>query len=137
MKYFGQINIGQHYQNQINHYCDITCRYFDARLIGDCKTRITASHSTCARNIQGVSPRVVASSGEVLRKMTLSGTGIACITDFMTKADRNSGKLIEVLKDQTIDEKREISAVCYRGTSSSIKVLSFIEFLKKELPSLL
>ncbi|MEH6462977.1 MAG: LysR family transcriptional regulator [Shewanella psychromarinicola] len=84
-----------------------------------------------------VSPRVVASSGEVLRKMTLSGTGIACITDFMTKADRNSGKLIEVLKDQTIDEKREISAVCYRGTSSSIKVLSFIEFLKKELPSLL
>ncbi len=84
-----------------------------------------------------ICPRVVASSGEVLRKLALSGAGIACITDFMTKSDRNHGKLIEVLKEKTVHDKRDISAVCYRGTSPSVKVLSFIQFLKEELPTLL
>jgi len=84
-----------------------------------------------------ICPRIVASSGEVLRKLTLSGAGIACISDFMTKSDRNNGKLIEVLKEQTVHDKRDISAVCYRGTTPSAKVSSFIDFLKEELPILL
>lgn len=84
-----------------------------------------------------VCPRVVASSGEVLRELALSGAGIACISDFMTKSDRNNGKLVEVLKEQVIYDKRDISAISYLGTSPSIKVVSFINFLKDELPDLL
>lgn len=80
-----------------------------------------------------IQPAVVASSGEVVRQLTVSGTGIACITDFISKTDCGKGRLIEVLADHNLNEEREIHAVFYRGKNLSPKVASFIEFLKQEI----
>ncbi|WP_417348649.1 LysR substrate-binding domain-containing protein [Ferrimonas sp.] len=82
-------------------------------------------------------PSIIASSGEVLRKLTLEGAGIACLTDFMSKADRNTGKLVEVLKEETVYDIRELNAIYHKGGPTPPKVSAFIELLKTEATRML
>ncbi|QIZ77614.1 LysR family transcriptional regulator [Ferrimonas lipolytica] len=81
-----------------------------------------------------IEPKITASSGEVLRQLTLSGTGIACLSDFISKSDRGSGKLVELFSQQLELDQREITAVYYQGKNVPAKITTFIEFLKNELP---
>lgn len=74
-------------------------------------------------------PHLSASSGETLRQLALAGNGIVCLSDFMTAGDRASGVLVEVLADIATDICRPISAVYYRNTALSARIVAFLDFI--------
>lgn len=77
--------------------------------------------------------KVAASSGETILHLVREGAGIACLSDFMTAQDRASGKLVQILANQTIDSREEIHAVYYKNHQLSNRVNVFIQFLKGKL----
>ncbi|MFL9889282.1 LysR substrate-binding domain-containing protein, partial [Paraburkholderia agricolaris] len=78
-----------------------------------------------------IEPTVYSSSGETLRQLALDGVGIACLSDFMTGQDRESGRLVQVLSRQTQDIRQPIHAVYYRNTAISSRIASFVDYLVK------
>lgn len=78
--------------------------------------------------------KMTASSGETLLELALNGVGIACLSDFMSMPFIEDGRLIQVLKNHTIESKEAINAVYYRNTQLSGKISLFIDFLQKRLP---
>ena len=76
-----------------------------------------------------IEPTVWSSSGETLRQMALEGVGIACLSDFMTGQDRESGRLVQILNRQTQDVRQPIHAVYYRNTAISSRIASFVDYL--------
>ncbi|MGJ7611023.1 MULTISPECIES: LysR substrate-binding domain-containing protein [unclassified Variovorax] len=80
-----------------------------------------------------IAPTVAASSGETLRQLALAGVGIACLSDFMTGADRASGALVQVLAKDTADVRQAVNAVYYRNTQLSARITSFLDFLSQRM----
>ena len=80
-----------------------------------------------------IEPTVCSSSGETLRQLALDGAGIACLSDFMTVNDRESGHLVQVLARQTQDVRQPIHAVYYRNTAISSRIASFVDYLVEAL----
>ncbi|AHG62193.1 LysR substrate-binding domain-containing protein [Advenella mimigardefordensis] len=80
-----------------------------------------------------IEPDIAASSGEVLRQLSLSGHGIVCLADFMTVQDLASGNLVEVLAQQNTGDTRPIQAVYYRQTALAARVSSFIDHLTQAI----
>ncbi|NMM81533.1 LysR family transcriptional regulator [Acidovorax sp. SRB_14] len=80
-----------------------------------------------------VLPTITASSGETLRQLALQGAGIACLSDFMTTADRARGDLVQVLARDTVDVRQPISAVYYRNTQLAARIACFLDFLAQRL----
>jgi DNA-binding transcriptional LysR family regulator len=80
-----------------------------------------------------IDPDVMSSSGETLRQLALEGTGIVCLSDFMTTRDRESGRLVPVLARQTQNARQPINAVYYRNTAISSRIASFIDYLAQVL----
>ncbi len=81
-----------------------------------------------------VTPTLTASSGETLRQMALHGAGIVCLADFMTREDRERGRLVEVLADQTPPSSQPIHAVYYQNTQLSARIRCLLDFLTETLP---
>jgi DNA-binding transcriptional LysR family regulator len=82
-----------------------------------------------------VTPTLAASSGETIRQLALAGNGIACLSDFMTTADRASGALVEILSGSTVEVRQPISAVYYRNTALTARIVSFLDFVSARLPA--
>jgi DNA-binding transcriptional LysR family regulator len=80
-----------------------------------------------------VAPSITASSGETLRQLALQGVGIACLSDFMTSADRERGELVQVLVKDTVDVRQPISAVYYRNTQLTARIACFLDFLQERM----
>ncbi|MDG2523860.1 LysR family transcriptional regulator [Stenotrophomonas sp. HITSZ_GD] len=80
-----------------------------------------------------VEPHVAAASGETLLHLARAGTGITCLSDFMTASDRASGQLVQVLAEQTLDMRQPINAVYYRNTAVSARITSFLDYLAQSL----
>lgn len=80
-----------------------------------------------------VLPSITASSGETLRQLALQGAGIACLSDFMTTADRARGDLVQVLTRDTVDVRQPVSAVYYRNTQLAVRIGCFLDFLAQRL----
>ena len=80
-----------------------------------------------------IHPAIAASSGETLRRLAVEGTGITCLSDFMTEADRASGALVPVLAAHTLDVHQPIHAVYYRNTAVSARVRSFVDHLQEAM----
>ena len=80
-----------------------------------------------------VVPDISASSGETLRQLALQGVGIACLSDFMTSADRERGDLVQVLVKDTVDVRQPISAVYYRNTQLAARIACFLDFLQERM----
>jgi DNA-binding transcriptional LysR family regulator len=80
-----------------------------------------------------ITPSVSASNGETLRYLAVGGAGIACLSDFMTQADRSAGKLVQVLARHTVKHQQPISAVYYRNTQLASRIGSFLDFLQQRL----
>lgn len=80
-----------------------------------------------------IQPQVKASSGETLRQMALNDGGIACLSDFMTRADRQSGRLVQLLPELTLVSRQSINAVYYRNTTVSARIKSFVDFLARTI----
>ncbi|HVI57139.1 MAG TPA: LysR family transcriptional regulator [Luteibacter sp.] len=76
-----------------------------------------------------IKPTISASSGETLRQLAIEGNGIVCLSDFMTRNDRESGRLVQVLTRQTIEFRQPINAVYYRNTAISARIASLVTYL--------
>jgi len=74
-----------------------------------------------------------ASSGETLRQLALAGAGIVCLADFMTAADRASGKLVQLLLRDTVEVRQPIHAVYYRNTALASRITCFLDYLSNQL----
>ncbi|WP_323122124.1 LysR family transcriptional regulator [Burkholderia alba] len=83
-----------------------------------------------------ITPTLAASSGETLRQLALQGTGIACMADFMTREDRDAGRLVPLFVRQTQDSRQPINAVYYRNTAISSRIASFVDYLAKAVDAL-
>jgi len=80
-----------------------------------------------------VNPAIRASSGETLRQLALAGAGIACLSDFMTAADREDGRLVQLLARDTLDVRQPVNAVYYRNTQLSGRIRCFLDFVQQRL----
>lgn len=80
-----------------------------------------------------VEPAIRASSGETVRRLALEGAGIACLSDFMTAGDRESGELVQVLARDTPDVRQSIQAVYYRNTALAARIRCFLDFVQQRL----
>ena len=80
-----------------------------------------------------IEPTVRASSGETLLELALQGTGIVCLSDFMTQTDRKAGRLQQLFPCQTLEVRQPINAVYYRNTALSSRIASFVNHLKENL----
>ncbi|CAM2186894.1 Uncharacterized HTH-type transcriptional regulator YafC [Paraburkholderia sacchari] len=74
-------------------------------------------------------PALAASSGETIRQLALAGAGVACLSDFMTAADRAAGRLVTLLDDALVAEQQPIYAVYYRSAALAARVQGFLAFI--------
>jgi len=74
-----------------------------------------------------------ASSGETVRQLALAGVGIACLSDFMTAADRERGDLVQVLTRETVEVLQPVHAVYYRNTQLASRIECFLGFLAQRM----
>ena len=80
-----------------------------------------------------VRPTVLASSGETVRHLALAGAGIACLSDFLTRADIASGALVPVLPDATRAWRQPVWAVFYKQGALAPRVAALVDFLASRL----
>jgi DNA-binding transcriptional LysR family regulator len=80
-----------------------------------------------------MAPAVLASSGETLRHLALAGAGIACLSDFMTRADRAAGTLVPVLAPLTLAWSMPVWAVFYKHGALAPRVAALADFLARRL----
>ncbi len=80
-----------------------------------------------------VTPSVAASSGETVRHLALSGTGIASLSDFLTRADVEAGRLVPVLEDATLHWTQPVWAVFYKQGALAPRVAALVDFLAHRL----
>lgn len=80
-----------------------------------------------------VQPTIASSSGETLRQMALAGLGIVCLSDFMTRGDRQSGRLVPLFAKQTHDVQQSINAVYYRNTVLAARIACFVDYVVEML----
>jgi DNA-binding transcriptional LysR family regulator len=80
-----------------------------------------------------IRPTVASSSGETLRQMALANLGIVCLSDFMTRADRAGGRLVQLFPERTLDVLQPINAVYYRNTVLAARITSFVDYVAAEL----
>ena len=80
-------------------------------------------------NPMRIRPAIASSSGETLRQMALAGLGIVCLSDFMTRADRAGGRLLQLFPGQTVDERQPIHAVYYRNTALAARITCFVDYV--------
>ncbi|HET7775107.1 MAG TPA: LysR substrate-binding domain-containing protein [Azospira sp.] len=66
--------------------------------------------------------------------LALAGEGIVCLADFMTRADRTAGTLVEVLAPFTLPVFQPINAVYYRNTQLAARISCFLDYLGEALP---
>lgn len=78
-------------------------------------------------NVLRIEPSIASSSGETLRQMALAGLGIVCLSDFMTREDRNSGRLVQLFPEHTLDVRQSINAVYYRNTALAARITCFVD----------
>lgn len=82
-----------------------------------------------------IKPTLSASSGETLRQLAVYGQGIVRISDFLSREDRASGRLVTVLDDLTREMHHPIHAVYYRNTTLSVRISCFLDFLSEQIAS--
>lgn len=82
-----------------------------------------------------ITPTIAASSGETLRQLALEGTGIVCLSDFMTHRDRAEGRLTQLFPTRTLEVRQPINAVYYRNTALSARIATFVNYLSEHWDS--
>ncbi|CAO95484.1 LysR substrate-binding domain-containing protein [Erwinia tasmaniensis] len=82
-----------------------------------------------------IKPTISASSGETLRQLAVNGMGIVRISDFLSRADLASGRLVPVLESQTHEMRHPIHAVYYRNSTLSARISCFLDYLSEQFAS--
>ena len=78
-------------------------------------------------------PRLLFSSGSLIKQAALKGVGIVCLADFMTNKDVLEGSLVQVLDDATIESYQPINAVFYNPYQGSLKMKCFLDFISSAI----
>jgi DNA-binding transcriptional LysR family regulator len=91
------------------------------------------SEATQASGGLAVTPAIAASSGETLRHLALSGAGIACLADFLTRTDVADGRLMPVLQTATLPWTQPVWAVFYKQGALPPRVGALVDFLAQRL----
>jgi len=68
-----------------------------------------------------------------VRHLALAGAGIACLSDFLTRADLASGALVPVLASATLDWRQPVWAVFYKQGALAPRVAALVDFLAVRL----
>jgi DNA-binding transcriptional LysR family regulator len=89
------------------------------------------------RHVEGdrwlIQPSVAASSGETVRQLALEGQGICCLSNFMTIADIEAGRLVPVLEGFNSGYRQPIHAVFYRNSQLALRIQCFLDFIQAKL----
>ncbi|MGJ9417451.1 LysR family transcriptional regulator [Massilia sp. CMS3.1] len=80
-----------------------------------------------------IDPGVRASSGETVRHLALAGAGIASLSDFLTRDDLASGRLVPVLQHAALPWSQPVWAVFYKQGGLAPRVAALVDFLAREL----
>lgn len=80
-----------------------------------------------------IKPHIAASSGETLRQLAVYGQGIMRMSDFASREDRETGRLVQVLESETREMQHPIHAVYYRNTTLSTRITCFLDFLSEQI----
>lgn len=83
-----------------------------------------------------IKPTIGASSGETIRQLALAGLGIARISDFNSRDDIASGKLVQVLESETRDIRLPVNAVYYSNSTLAARITCFLDFLREKIEEL-
>ncbi|AOS78734.1 MULTISPECIES: LysR family transcriptional regulator [Hydrogenophaga] len=84
-------------------------------------------------NTLHIRPTIASSSGETLRHLALADAGIVCLSDFMTREDRQAGRLVQLFARQTLDVRQPVNAVYYRNTALASRISCFIAHVVERL----
>jgi len=84
-----------------------------------------------------IAPHVTASSGETVRHLAVQGAGIASLSDFLTRADVDAGRLVPLLDDATLPWTQPVWAVFYKQGVLAPRVKAFVDFLTGRLTGVL
>lgn len=71
----------------------------------------------------------------ISRIRVLAGLGIVCLSDFMTRTDREQGNLVQLLDKQTLDICQPVNAVYYRNTALAARITCFVDHVVETLGS--
>jgi DNA-binding transcriptional LysR family regulator len=82
-------------------------------------------------------PQVTASSGETVRHLALAGSGIASLSDFLTRGDLAAGRLVPVLEEHALPWTQPVWAVFYKQGGLAPRVAALVEFLARRLADVL
>lgn len=82
-----------------------------------------------------IRPTMSSSSGETLRQLALAGEGIVSLSDFMTGADVESGRLVVLFPQDSLDMRRAINAVYYRNTALASRIACFVDYVIEVISS--
>ena len=80
-----------------------------------------------------IDPSVTSSSGETVRHLALAGAGIASLSNFLTREDLATGRLVPVLEDAALPWSQPVWAVFYKQGGLAPRVAALVEFLAREL----
>jgi DNA-binding transcriptional LysR family regulator len=78
-----------------------------------------------------------AARGETVRHLALAGAGIACLSDFLTRADLAAGRLEPVLESATLPWSQPVWAVFYKQGALAPRVAALVDFLAQHLAGVL
>ncbi len=76
-----------------------------------------------------ITPSFRANANHIQRQAALAGLGITVLPTFVIGEDIKSGKLVEILKDFTMDPERNIYALFPHNRHMSAKVRLFVDFI--------
>jgi len=82
-------------------------------------------------------PHVTATSGETVRHLALAGAGIVSLSDFLTRADVATGRLVPLLDDAALPWTQPVWAVFYKQGALAPRVQAFVDFLATRLAGVL
>lgn len=80
-----------------------------------------------------VFPVIAASSGETLRHLALTGAGVVCLADFLTRQDVSNGNLVPILESETLPWSQPVWAVFYKQEALASRVSALVSFLSDRL----
>ncbi len=74
-------------------------------------------------------------SGETLKQLCLSGSRIACLSDYMIDKEIARGELVELMADKVLPVEMPFSAVYY-SDRAVVRASGFIDFLSEHVKQL-
>lgn len=80
-----------------------------------------------------IEPAMSSTNGEVIRSLVLQHAGITCLSEFLIGEDLKEGRLVSILKKQTVLKKHNIYAVYNQKAYLPKRIRLLIDFLAERL----